>query len=226
MTKFSSPIKAKSPLNHMRSKGMGKKSHKTKHSDNPEWEHGERNLVKNVKNVVDKVNELKDTKMGKIVQTVLSTAKAVKSGNVEKIVKQGVKIAKGLKSATDVADDFTDPADDDSSDTADNDAGTLFVKPTPTSSQTANVYHVEYPSIDHADTVIANFPDEAEYLVVLRASMTAVEYKMSTEEDVDLYGPILKNLNTLYQEGVYSLKTGNFAAPSKDVRIATKGEKE
>lgn len=114
----------------------------------------------------------------------------------------------------------------DSSDTADNDAGTLFVKPTPTSSQTANVYHVAYPSIDHADTVIANFPDEAEYLVVLRASMTAVEYKMSTEEDVDLYGPILKNLNTLYQQGVYSLKTGNFAAPSKDVRIATKGEKE
>jgi hypothetical protein len=88
---------AKSPLNHMRSKGMGKKSHNTKHSDNPEWEHGERNLVKNVKNVADKVNELKDTKMGKIVQTVLSTAKAVKSGNVEKIVKQGVKIAKGLK---------------------------------------------------------------------------------------------------------------------------------
>ena len=97
MTKFSSPFMAKSPLNHMRSKGMGKKSHNTKHSDNPEWEHGERNLVKNVKNVVDNVNEFKDTKMGKIVQTVLSTAKAVKSGNVEKIVKQGVKIAKGLK---------------------------------------------------------------------------------------------------------------------------------
>ena len=49
---------------------------------------------------------------------------------------------------------------------------TLFIKPTPTDAQPANVYHIAYPSVDvSASTVeIANFPDEATYLVVLFAA--------------------------------------------------------
>ena len=66
------------------------------------------------------------------------------------------------------------------------DALILNVYPTPEATQTARVYHVGYPIFD-ADgsgsniniktaSSIANFPDEAEYLVVLRASITASEY--------------------------------------------------
>ena len=48
------------------------------------------------------------------------------------------------------------------------DAVTLYVKPTLTSAQKAYVHHISYPSVSVADvSVIANFPDEAEYLVVL-----------------------------------------------------------
>tara|TARA_R100000808_G_scaffold5394_1_gene16472 strand:- start:1226 stop:3310 length:2085 start_codon:yes stop_codon:yes gene_type:complete len=50
-------------------------------------------------------------------------------------------------------------------------ASTLFVKPTATDSQPSNVYRIVYPSVANGDSVIANFPDEAEYLVVLYAAI-------------------------------------------------------
>ena len=54
-------------------------------------------------------------------------------------------------------------------------ASSLFVKPTTTNSQPANVYRVAYPSVAHGDSVVANFPDEAEYLVVLYASIKGLQ---------------------------------------------------
>ena len=45
---------------------------------------------------------------------------------------------------------------------------TLKVKPTTTADQTAIVHHITYPTVNVSDvSIIANFPDEAEYLVVL-----------------------------------------------------------
>ena len=58
-------------------------------------------------------------------------------------------------------------------------AATLFVKPTPTSLQPAKVYHVSFPSVAHGDSAIANFPDEADYLVVLYASVKALQRLMN-----------------------------------------------
>ena len=66
------------------------------------------------------------------------------------------------------------------------DAAILNVIPTPTENQTAIVYHIGYPSIDNGDSAIANFPNEAEYLVVLRASLTAAEYLLAIEEETML----------------------------------------
>mgnify|MGYP003133245627 CR=1 FL=1 len=64
--------------------------------------------------------------------------------------------------------------------TSSNDAVILNVNPTPTANQTAIVYHVGYPSIDaSAVSTIANFPDEAEYLVVLYASIKVLQNKMN-----------------------------------------------
>ena len=89
------------------------------------------------------------------------------------------------------------------------DAAILNVIPTPTENQTAIVYHVGYPSIAYNDTSIANFPDEAEYLVVLRAAITAAEYLLAIEEDVELYIPVISSLKSQYQEGILALTTGN-----------------
>ena len=104
------------------------------------------------------------------------------------------------------------------------DATILNVIPTPTANQTAIVYHVGYPTFTAGDTgtydvsaatSIANFPDEAENLVVLRAAITAAEYLLAIEEDVELYLPIISTLKAQYQEGVLALTTGNVVPPQQ-----------
>ena len=94
----------------------------------------------------------------------------------------------------------------------------LFVKPDPTSNQPARVHSVSYPpnstswdgsNLPGEATSISNFPDEAEHLVVLRAAITAAEYLLATEEDVELYIPIISSLKAQYQEGVLALTTGS-----------------
>ena len=92
---------------------------------------------------------------------------------------------------------------------------TLFVKPTPDANQPAKVMHISYPVFD-ADgsgtniniktaTSIDNFPDEAEYLVVLRAAITALEYQGVIEEDPELYLPLIQNLKQDYTQGLQML---------------------
>ena len=93
------------------------------------------------------------------------------------------------------------------------DAAILNVIPTPTENQTAIVYHVGYPTVDHANTTIANFPDEAEHLVVLRAAITAAKYKLNFEEDTELYIPMISALKAQYQEAVQGLVSGSIAQP-------------
>jgi hypothetical protein len=108
---------------------------------------------------------------------------------------------------------------------ADNTA--VLVKVLPTSSAiVTKVYSVDYPVFD-ADgsgantniktaTSIANFPDEAENLVVLRAALTAAEYKLNFEEDVELYTPLISNLRNEYQQAVLALQTRKLYTPKKE----------
>ena len=95
------------------------------------------------------------------------------------------------------------------------DAGSLFIKPDPTSAQPANVYHISYPTVEYNATLIANFPDEAENLVVLKAAITAAEYQMAIEEDMEVYGVIVSNLKQEYQQGVLILQTGSIVPPQQ-----------
>ena len=63
------------------------------------------------------------------------------------------------------------------------DASTLYVKPTPTANQTSVVHHISYTTVDvDADSTIANFPDEAEYLVVLYTSIKALHQQMNSKQ--------------------------------------------
>ena len=85
------------------------------------------------------------------------------------------------------------------------DASILNVIPTPTANQTAIVYHVGNPINIKTETSIANFPDEAEYLVVIRAAITALEYQGVIEEDPELYLPLIQNLKQDYTQGLQML---------------------
>lgn len=77
---------------------------------------------------------------------------------------------------------------------------TLFVKPTPTAAQPAKVYHIAYPSVAYGDDAIANFPDEAEYLVPLYGSIKALQNAMgamqtNTAIDTTALGAVVTELN-------------------------------
>ena len=80
---------------------------------------------------------------------------------------------------------------------------TLFVKPTPDANQPAKIIHISYPSITGSDdSIIANFPDELEYLVVLYAAIKIVERQLIEEEDIELYTPIITTLKQDYIQGL------------------------
>ena len=56
----------------------------------------------------------------------------------------------------------------------------LFVKPTPTANQPARIHHVAFPTVDvSAVSSIVNFPNEAEYLVVLYTAIKVLQNKMN-----------------------------------------------
>ena len=56
----------------------------------------------------------------------------------------------------------------------------LFVKPTPTANQPARIHHVAFPTVNVSEvSAIVNFPNEAEYLVVLYAAIKVLQNKMN-----------------------------------------------
>ena len=100
----------------------------------------------------------------------------------------------------------------------------LKVRVLPTSSSAlAKVIHLDYPAFvtsggqEYDITTIStihNFPDEAEYLVVIRAAIYAAQYQLAMEED--LYEPIIEGLEKRYKEGLTALQTKKMGdAPSK-----------
>tara|TARA_R100001086_G_scaffold222474_1_gene139996 strand:- start:907 stop:1626 length:720 start_codon:yes stop_codon:yes gene_type:complete len=101
---------------------------------------------------------------------------------------------------------------------SDGKSATLYVKPEPEATQVANVHHVKYPTFTAGDTetydvstknIMANFPEEAEHLVVLRAAISAAQYLLATEEDPEVYIPMISSLKAQYQEGVQGLLSGS-----------------
>ena len=93
------------------------------------------------------------------------------------------------------------------------DAVRLFIKPDPDGTQVGTIYHVSYPSINVAsDSAIANFPDEAEYLVILYVAAKQAAQYMTTEADNEdselyqLYSNMYATFNAEYQNGLAILK--------------------
>ena len=75
-------------------------------------------------------------------------------------------------------------------------------------------YAIADPSIDaSAVSTVANFPDEAEHLVVLYAAIKAAESLLASEEDDDLYVPIINTLKSDYTSGLNMLGIGAQSAP-------------
>ena len=95
------------------------------------------------------------------------------------------------------------------------DAATLYVKPTPEATQTAIVHHISYPTVDVSGVgTIANFPDEAEALVVLYAAIRQLlQYQntMTTSWQADITTAIDAVNTALDRIAAHNwVDTGNF----------------
>ena len=66
--------------------------------------------------------------------------------------------------------------------TGDGNNPNLYVKPNPTSNQKALVHHVAFPAVAYNHDGIDNFPDGAEYLVILYAAMKSLLATIGTLE--------------------------------------------
>lgn len=88
------------------------------------------------------------------------------------------------------------------------DVSKLYVKPDPTSNSDAKIFHVSHPQVNLASSEIGNFPDEANYLVVLYAAIRATERLMLDQEDAEVYAPQLATLKQDYAQGIAALKGG------------------
>ena len=95
----------------------------------------------------------------------------------------------------------------------------LFVKPDPTANQPARVHHVAFPTVDvSAVSAIVNFPNEAEYLVVLYTSIKVAESLMISEEDPELFAPIIAILKQDYDKGITMLAAQGIPKPQQGAR--------
>lgn len=90
--------------------------------------------------------------------------------------------------------------------------GKLFIKPDPTTSQIGSVDYNSYPSPVWSNTGIGNFPDTAEYAVVLGAGLKLLQHKMNImihdDEDIELAHVAqqeLLNIQTMYNEEIVRL---------------------
>ena len=57
--------------------------------------------------------------------------------------------------------------------------GVVVLYPTPTATKTADVETLNFPSVAYGDSAITKFPDDAEYLVVIYASIKSIQSTLS-----------------------------------------------
>ena len=106
----------------------------------------------------------------------------------------------------------------------DGNAGKVKVLPT-SSLAVAKVMEIDYHTFVAsggqeyditAQSTIPNFPNEAEYIVVIRAAIYAAQYLLANEQDEDLYEPIIESLEKRYKQAIDALQTKKIdAAPKK-----------
>ena len=96
------------------------------------------------------------------------------------------------------------------------------VFPDPTATQTAEVMYLPLTAIDaSAHSQIDNLSNDMEYIVVLYAAIKCAESLLASEEDEELYVPIIKGLRSDYIQSLTLVG----AQGVKDIVSATKAKK-
>lgn len=78
----------------------------------------------------------------------------------------------------------------------------LNVIPAPSDVQTAEVLYLPLTVVSNSHSVIANLPNDLEYIVVLYAAVKCAESLFASEEDAELYVPMIQNLKNDYTQAL------------------------
>ena len=84
----------------------------------------------------------------------------------------------------------------------------LNVYPDPTASQTAEVLYLPLTQIGNGDSAVNNLSNDMEYIVVLYAAIKCAQSLLATEEDDELYVPIITTLKQDYAQALNLLGVG------------------
>tara|TARA_R110000824_G_scaffold28046_8_gene94627 strand:- start:3766 stop:4461 length:696 start_codon:yes stop_codon:yes gene_type:complete len=94
------------------------------------------------------------------------------------------------------------------------DNAVVKILPVPTSTEKAYVIYITLTAVINGAIEISNFPDDVEYAVVLYASIKAAQSLLASEEDDDLYTPMINTLKADYVQAV-NLLGGKLEQPKK-----------
>ncbi len=78
----------------------------------------------------------------------------------------------------------------------------LKILPVPTSVQKGVVRYLDHSGITYATTAMSEIPQDLEHLIILYVSVKAAESLLATEEDTDMYIPMINNLKQTYNQAI------------------------
>ena len=102
----------------------------------------------------------------------------------------------------------------------------LNVYPDPTASQTAEVLYLPLTQIANGDSAIANLSNDMEYIVVLYAAIKCAESLLATEEDTELYVPMITSLKQDYVQALQMMGVQKAQAPRQAMPNTTGGGRD
>ena len=102
----------------------------------------------------------------------------------------------------------------------------LNVYPDPTASQTAEVLYLPLTQIANGDSAIANLSNDMEYIVVLYAAIKCAESLLATEEDTELYVPMITSLKQDYVQALQMMGVQKAQAPRQAAPNTTGGGRD
>ena len=102
----------------------------------------------------------------------------------------------------------------------------LNVYPDPTASQTAEVLYLPLTQIANGDSAVANLSNDMEYIVVLYAAIKCAESLLATEEDTELYVPMITSLKQDYVQSLQMMGVQRAQAPRQAAPNTTGGGRD
>ena len=102
----------------------------------------------------------------------------------------------------------------------------LNVYPDPTASQTAEVLYLPLTQIAHGESSVANLSNDMEYIVVLYAAIKCAESLLATEEDTELYVPMITSLKQDYVQALQMMGVQRAQAPRQAAPNTTGGGRD